>query len=104
MAALESLTGVKLAGLIGGLFGSLVTLSYLPSLKNWQRVGAYLTGVVCAAYLPPLVTYFFNLPLALDGPLGFIAGVFGMGLIGAGVTISNDPIGAWKRFKGIPNG
>ena len=41
MAAIESITGVKLAGLIGGLFGSLVTLSYLPSLKNWQRVGAY---------------------------------------------------------------
>lgn len=99
MAAIESITGIKVAGLIGGVFGSLVTLSYLPSLKFWPRVGAYLTGVVCAAYLPPIASYFLNLPAVLDGPLGFVAGVLGMGSVGAAVTISRDPIGAWKKFK-----
>lgn len=100
MPAIESITGVKVAGLVGGLFGSLVTMSYLPSLSSWQRVLAFASGVACAAYLPPIVSYLFTLPSSLDGPLGFVAGVMGMGLIGAAVTISRDPIGAWRKFRG----
>ncbi len=95
--------GIKLASVIGGAIGSAVALANLPAMGTWQRLAAYGTGMAVAAYLPPLVSHFGSLPSLLDGPLGFVAGTAGMGLAGAVIRISSDPIGAWRRIKGAPN-
>lgn len=95
--------GIKLASVVGGAIGSAVTLANLPKMGPWQRLAAYGTGLASAAYLPPLVSYFGHLPPLLDGPLGFVAGTAGMGVAGFIVRISNDPIAAWRRFKGETN-
>jgi hypothetical protein len=100
VATLESVLGVKAIGLIGGCIGSLIAMSYLPTMTKWQRIGAYASGIACAAYLPPIATYALSLPPSLDGPAGFVAGIAGMGVIGAIIKISRDPIGAWRRFRG----
>lgn len=93
--------GIKIAGLIGGAVGSAVTLSYLPAMGVGQRIAAFATGLACAAYLPPLVAYGLHTPDALTGPMGFLAGLSGVGLVSAVINISRDPIGAWRRFRGM---
>lgn len=104
MAILESTFGVKTACVVGGLFGSLLTMSYLPEMGRWQRVLSYLSGVCCSAYLSPLVSYAISLPPYLDGPVGFATGIAGMGLVGTIIKISRDPIGAFRRFRDAEGG
>lgn len=95
--------GIKIASVVGGAVGSAITLAHLPKLGAFGRCAAYMTGLSFAAYAPPIVSYAFSLPSALDGPLGFMAGVGGMGFAGAIVSVSRDPIGAWRRFRGADN-
>lgn len=92
--------GIKAASLVGGAIGSAITLANLPKMGGWQRVVAYGSGLAASAYFPPLATYFMHLPPILDGPLGFISGATGMGVMAALVKIGSDPIGAWRRLKG----
>lgn len=91
--------GIKAASLVGGAIGSAITLANLPKMGPWQRLIAYGTGVAAAAYIPPLVSYFMGLPELLDGPMGFVAGTAGMGLVGTIIKFGSDPIGTWRRIK-----
>jgi len=104
MSILESTLGVKVACLVGGCFGSLIAMSYLPTMNIWQRIGSYATGVCCSIYIPPLITYALSLPVYLDGPVAFATGIAGMGLVGTIITISRDPIGAFQRFRSSEGG
>lgn len=97
-------TITKEAALLGGSVGSLVALSHLTGISRWQSVVAYGTGLACAWYLEPLVRHFMNLPASLSGPVGFVLGATGLGLVNAGIKISQDPLGAWRRLKGENNG
>lgn len=92
--------GIKAASLVGGAIGSAITLANLPKMGPWQRLIAYGTGVSAAAYIPPFASYFMGLPSLLDGPMGFVAGTAGMGLVGAIIKFGADPIGNWRRMKG----
>jgi len=91
--------GIKLASLVGGAIGSAITLANLPKMGTWQRLVAYGTGVAAAAYIPPFASYFMGLPPLLDGPMGFVAGTAGMGLVSAIIQFGADPIGAWRKIK-----
>ncbi len=91
--------GIKAASLVGGAIGSAITLANLPKMGPCQRMIAYGTGLAAAVYIPPFMTYFMGLPALLDGPMGFVAGTAGMGLVGAIIQFGADPIGVWRKIK-----
>lgn len=93
-------TILKDAALLGGSIGALVALSRQTNLTKAQGFFAYGTGLACAWYLEPLVRHFMGLPASLSGPVGFVLGVTGLGLVNAAIALSQDPIGAWKKIRG----
>ena len=72
--------GVKLASLVAGFAGGVVSLSFVRELTQLQAVLAVLTGSLCAGYLTPVMALY--LPAVLPEPtLAFLVGLTSMNLI-----------------------
>lgn len=72
--------GVKLASLVAGFAGGVVSLSFVRELSRWQAVLAVLTGSLCAGYLTPILALY--LPAGVPEPtLAFLVGLTAMNLI-----------------------
>lgn len=46
--------GIRIASLIAGFAGSVVSLSYLPPMTLWRAIIAVVTGTASAVYVTPL--------------------------------------------------
>lgn len=102
--------GVKVASIIAGFAGGVVSLAFLKQLTPLQMVLAVLTGAVTAGYLNPLVapviSKWTSLSLApeLEGTTAFLLGLCAMNIIPGIVRISEifkkDPMAMITKGKG----
>ena len=99
--------GIKLAWLIGGFAGGVVSLSFVKNLTPVQGILAVFTGVASAAYGTPLTMhYLFSASggTALENGVAFVIGLTAMNVIPGVIRISEifkrDP----RAFMGGGNG
>lgn len=95
-----------------GLFGALVSLSYMQELTKRQWGTALTIGVFGSYLITPIVSayihYSFNvqwLPVdgSVEGLIGLLIGMAGIHLVGGftylGRKFSSDPLGAFKQIR-----
>lgn len=91
--------GLKAAPAVGGLIGGCVALSFVQGLTRLQAVLTVFVGTATASYCQPLVSHLLAWPADLDGGLGFVIGVMGMGLMGWLVKASANPLALWRQLR-----
>ncbi len=87
--------GIKIAPLVAGFAGAVVSLSYVRQLNRWQMCMALASGALCAAYLTPFVRHFTNFPAELENGIAFLVGVSAMNLVPGMIKLS-------ERFRDTP--
>lgn len=95
--------GVKLASLVAGFAGGVVSLSFVRELTKLQAALAVLTGALCAGYLTPVLGLY--LPPAVPEPtLAFLVGLTAMNIVPGLIRLSElfrrDPL----KFVGKKEG
>lgn len=80
--------GVKLAVLIAGFMGAVVSLSFVRGMTRKQIILALVVGVVCANYATPIVVYYLGLPQQIELGAAFFVGLTAMNFIPAILKIS----------------
>ena len=85
--------GVKLAALVAGFAGGVVSLSFVRELTGRQAALAVFTGTVTANYLTPVVAGYFDAVRAYENPSAFIVGLTAMNIIPGLLKLSD----AFKR-------
>lgn len=94
-AAEGSVLGVKLASLVAGFAGGVVSLSYLRELSRGQMFLAVATGSLTAGYITPAVLHYIAFPAELENGIAFLIGLTAMnlvpGFIALGERFKNDP-------------
>lgn len=99
LQAESGVLGVKLASLVAGFAGGVVSLSFVRQLSRWQAILAVLTGSLSAGYLTPVVQLY--LPSAVPEPtLAFLVGLTSMNLIPGILALSDR----FKRDPQLPGG
>ena len=83
MEAWLSSVGIKLAALIGGFFGALVSLKFIEGLGQKQKATTVLAGTLVSAYVTPILVAYLELSPKLEGGIAFLCGLFGMSFTGA---------------------
>lgn len=96
MEAWLSAAGVKIAALIGGFFGALVSLKFIEGLGKKQRATTVLAGTLVSAYVTPLLITYLELTPKLEGGVAFLCGLFGMSFTGAFIKAIPEWIEAAK--------
>lgn len=80
--ASDGVMGVKLATLLAGFAGGVVSLSFVKELTAKQAMLAVFTGAVTAAYGTPLALHYFGAEAkAFEGGAAFVIGLTAMNLI-----------------------
>lgn len=87
--------GIKLATLVAGFAGGVVSLSFLRDLTIPQGVLAVFTGVASAAYLTPVVMHYVFSATSpqLENGVAFAIGLTAMNLIPGVIKLSD----MWRR-------
>lgn len=88
--------------ILAGLFGSLLSLSFVDGMGRRQRTVAVISGMILAHYLAPLISYIFHEETYTE-TIGFLVGLFGMSVVAAVFrAIQNSNIWAliMRRFGG----
>lgn len=93
---IHPILGIKLAILVAGCAGGVVSLSYVKRLSTLQSINAVISGMLSAAYLTPAAIIYLNLDIIeypdLENVVAFFIGLTGMHLIPALLAIA-------ERFK-----
>ncbi|MBL8469631.1 hypothetical protein [Methyloversatilis discipulorum] len=98
-SASAGMLGLKIVPGIAGFIGGCLALSFVQGLNRWQAFVTVATGSAAGSYLQPITSHYLGLPAALDGGIGFILGLGGMGLAGLIVKASSDPLGMLEQIK-----
>lgn len=94
-----SALGLKLASLLGGFFGALVSLKFIDTLNLWQRATTVLAGTLVSAYVSPALVAYLELSVKMEGGIAFLCGLFGMSFTGSVVKAIPEIVDAAKaRF------
>lgn len=88
--------GLKWVPLAAGFIGALISLKFIEGLTLWQRATTVIAGGVVSAYLTPLTVTWLELTPKMEGPIGFLGGLFGMSLVGAAMKAIPDWLAAAK--------
>lgn len=89
--------GIKLAVIIAGFAGGVVSLSFVKDLSRQYAILAVFTGTVTANYLTPAVTHYFDALKAYDNLAAFLIGLTAMNIIPGLLKLS-------ELFKRDPRG
>lgn len=73
--------GIKPSSLLAGLLGAVLALPYMPSRRWWEKVFAVFGGMVCSAYLAPLVADRIGLGMTGHNATCFVVGVMGINIV-----------------------
>lgn len=94
----EQLYGIKIASVLAGFCGSVVALSFLPTMTLWRAMISVISGTFSAAYLTPLAVetlraHFDVVTLGAENAVAFWVGLTAMRglpplIDGTGRTIS----------------
>ncbi len=82
-----AMLGVKLASLVAGFAGGVVSLSFVRELTKLQAALAVLTGALCAGYLTPAVVAYLGSAFP-EPSLAFVVGLTAMNIIPGVLKIS----------------
>lgn len=77
----KTLGGLNAVLLLSGLFGGVVSLSYLKPLTRWQAAMAVLSGALLANYLTPMALWYAKIPHEFQLGTGFLIGLTGMHIV-----------------------
>lgn len=88
-AAASSLFGVKLASLVAGFAGGVVSLSYLKALTRWQMLLAVATGSLTAGYITPAVLHYIAFPTELENGIAFLIGLTAMNIVPGFISLAD---------------
>lgn len=95
--------GVKLASLVAGFAGGVVSLSFVRELSKLQASLAVMTGALSAGYLTPVLGIYLP-PVMPEPTLAFLVGLTAMNLIPGLMKLSElfkrDPL----KFVGKKEG
>ena len=72
--------GVKVASLVAGFAGAIISLSFLRELTKTQAAMAVLTGTVSTGYLTPLISLYIPATIP-ELSLSFLVGLTAMNVI-----------------------
>lgn len=73
--------GIKLAVIVAGFAGGVVSLSFVKVLTKQQAALAVFTGAVTANYLTPAVASYFTALQSYENPTAFVVGITAMNII-----------------------
>lgn len=90
--------GIKLALVIAGFAGGVVSLRYVQGLNWWRGVLCVISGVFVANYVTPIFMHFTGIPPIYETGSGFIVGLIGLNLT-AGIFKRSV---IWKDDPKIP--
>lgn len=93
--------GLKVVPGIAGFVGGCLALSFVQGLNRFQAFVTVAAGAAAGTYLQPLTSHYLDLPTAMDGGIGFLLGLVGMGLAGWIVKAANDPISAIEQIRSL---
>lgn len=96
MEAWLSAIGIKIGSLVGGFFGSVVSLKFIDGLSIRQRVTTVLAGTAVSAYVTPVLVSYLGLSPKLEGGIAFLCGLFGMSFTGAVIKAMPDWIASLR--------
>lgn len=100
----DSYFGVKLATLVAGFIGAVVSLSAIPPLSKSAAFLAVITGMATSIYLTPVVAHYLSLTDELQNAAAFFLGLTAMhiipGLLAMGQRFRDDPFSLLRRFGG----
>lgn len=96
MTFLEAI-GLKPLTIAAGFIGAVISLKFISGLTIWQRATTVAAGAIVAAYCTPLTVELLNLSPKLEGAIAFIGGLFGMSVVGAGISAIPDWVAAARE-------
>lgn len=97
MEAWLTAVGLKIATLVGGFFGALVSLKFIEGLSMRQRGSTVLAGTLVSAFVTPIAVSFLEISPKLEGGIAFLCGLFGMSLTGALIKAIPEWVAAAKE-------
>lgn len=96
--------GVKVASLVAGFAGAVVSLRYIQTMGRRQAALAVATGTLTAAYTTPVAQHVFagSLSPAIENGVAFLVGLTAMNLIPGIMRLSESFKRDPGRFVGPP--
>lgn len=89
--------GVKVAFLVAGFAGGVVSLSFVRDLTKVQSAIAVFTGAAVAAYGTPVFSHLMSVTPSMENGVAFVAGLTAMNIVPGVIKMSevfrNNP---WK--------
>lgn len=82
-----AMLGVKLASLVAGFAGGVVSLSFVRELSKMQASLAVVTGALCAGYLTPAVVAYLGASFP-EPSIAFVVGLTAMNIIPGIIKVS----------------
>lgn len=80
--------GVKLASLVAGFAGGVVSLSFVRQLTRAQSALAVFTGAATAAYGTPVIAHFLSIQPDMEYSVAFFTGLTAMNIIPGVIELS----------------
>lgn len=101
---MDNLFGVKLATIVAGFVGAVVSLSAIPPLSKGAAFLAVITGMATAVYLTPVVAHYLSMTSEMQNAAAFFLGLTAMhiipGLLAVGQRFRDDPFSILRRPGG----
>lgn len=88
--------GVKMASLVAGFAGGVVSLSFVRQLTKLQSALAVFTGAATAAYGTPVIAHMMNIRPDMEYSVAFFVGITAMNIIPGVIELSRS----FKRNPG----
>jgi hypothetical protein len=73
--------GLKIAYIIAGFIGGIVSLKFVQDLNKWAAVLAVFTGSAGANYGTPVLLHYMPLDASLEYPVAFLVGLTSLNII-----------------------
>lgn len=85
-----SAIGLKIAYIVAGFMGGVISLSFIKQLNGWQAFIAVFTGSISAGYGTPIAVYYITglQSPALENGAAFVIGLTAMNIIPGIVKLS----------------
>lgn len=99
LTAIAITLGVKKEAIIIGLLAAIVSLKFIPDMRNWyQKLSMAFGGFLCAVYLAPAIAELMEFKTRTEYGITFLVGLSGMSLAAA-VTKLLTSGELWEFFK-----
>lgn len=90
--------GIKLAYMVAGFAGGVVSLRYVKNLNWWQGLSSVLGGTLTANYLTPVVQFYLKMEQPQEYGTAFIVGLVALNLLAGVFKLSEK----WKEDPTLP--